>query len=152
MTEDLLGNGQLPGGHDFEDQTNDAHTQVNVACQPGSYTNSALATITWPAGYVQTGGSNPIGGQSDSITIDPGWCDTVIVPGVRGFSEASAEQSLTAVGLTVGNVYGNNQCLDDADSVVGQSIGSGTQMPRGTAVNLSVSTGYDTHGKLCPIL
>jgi hypothetical protein len=61
MTQDLV----VPGGQvlmNADDPLNDtrATTGITTSCATGYYTNDANALITWPAGYVQTAGSNPI--------------------------------------------------------------------------------------------
>jgi hypothetical protein len=155
MTQDLLSSVQNGGGHTYEDrvETDGFVTLIAVTCQPGSYTNTASALITWPDGYDSpVVGQNPLHGTSDQIIIPAIACnDDVTVPGVLGSSRASAQESLTDAGLTVGNISHNHQCLDSAGSVVGQDPGPGAHVPRGTAVNLDVSTGTDTHNKPCLI-
>jgi hypothetical protein len=42
---------------------------IQLSCSPGTYTNTASATITFPAGYVITGGTNPIHITSPAVTI-----------------------------------------------------------------------------------
>jgi hypothetical protein len=55
----------VPGGQVYtnaDDPPNDtrATTGITTSCATGYYTNDEQAIITWPAGYVQTAGSNPI--------------------------------------------------------------------------------------------
>jgi hypothetical protein len=45
-----------------------ASAQGGIPCQPGTYTNSASATITLPPGFVITGGKNPIHAASSPFT------------------------------------------------------------------------------------
>ena len=61
MTEELA----VPGGQiltNVDNPPNDsrATTGITTSCRAGGYTNDAEALITWPPGYVQTAGSNPI--------------------------------------------------------------------------------------------
>jgi len=61
MTEELA----VPGGQILTNQDNPpndsrATTGITTSCRAGGYTNDAEALITWPPGYVQTAGSNPI--------------------------------------------------------------------------------------------
>jgi hypothetical protein len=75
----------------------------------------------------------------------------VTVPDVLGFDDTSAGQAITAAGLTVGRVSMVPNCTVARGDVVTQNPHDGTQALRGTAVDLTESTGRQPNGKLCVI-
>jgi hypothetical protein len=120
------------------------------SCNAGSYTSVALTAITWPAGYVQTSGSNPLTVTGGPVSITDANCNTVTVPGVVGWDQTSAQQRITGAFLTVGNISYNYRCQADARFVVSQNPPGGDTALRGSAVNLEISTGTDANGRTCP--
>jgi len=61
MSQDLaVPGGQVLMNEDNPPNTTRATTGITTSCVSGYYTNDAQALITFPAGYVLTGGSNPI--------------------------------------------------------------------------------------------
>ena len=66
---------------------------------------------------------------------------SVIVPKVVGESLDSAKSSLAAVGLTVGSVSEAASDHVAAGKVITQTVAADTEVPRGSVVNLVVSTG-----------
>ena len=77
LNEELLRNSApVDGDNDFTQNRALAVTAVQVLCQAGTYTNTGEALITFPPGYVLTGGSNPIHQTSASITIATGGCSS----------------------------------------------------------------------------
>lgn len=82
-------------------------------------------------------------GGTVTITVSKG-ADMVTVPDLIGMTKADAQSALTSAGLTLGKV--SQSPSDDADkgSVMAQGTDSGTSVKRGTAVDLTVSTGKET--------
>ena len=74
LEEDLgFSGGGVLESLDKPTNTNYASTVITRSCVVGSYFNVAAANITFPAGYVLTGGTNPIH-SSASITFHAGDC------------------------------------------------------------------------------
>lgn len=85
-------------------------------------------------------------GSEVTLTV----CNLLVrVPSLRGEDEGTAESRIRGAGLTVGTVSSNTRCIEPQGTVVSQSPGSGSSVMRGSAVNISVSTGTDSHGKPC---
>jgi beta-lactam-binding protein with PASTA domain len=63
----------------------------------------------------------------------------VYVPSVIGKSQADADRSLAGSGLVA--AHSSQMASEPAGTVVGQSPGAGLQVPRGTTVDVAVSTG-----------
>jgi hypothetical protein len=78
LQESLLWNGNAVGQDSGTTQGKDgAATLAGAACQAGTWTNTASAFITFPPGYVLTGGTNPIHQTSASITVPTAGCRPV---------------------------------------------------------------------------
>lgn len=85
-------------------------------------------------------------GSEVTLTV----CNLLVrVPSLTGQDEGTAESRIRGAGLTVGTVSSNTRCIEPQGTVVSQSPGSGSLVMRGSAVNISVSTGTDSHGKPC---
>ena len=70
--------------------------------------------------------------------------NSVVVPNVVNETEESAKSSLEAVGLTVGSVsYAASDRIAEG-KVITQTVAADTEVPRGSVVNLVVSTGAGT--------
>ncbi|HOQ33590.1 MAG TPA: PASTA domain-containing protein, partial [Candidatus Hydrogenedens sp.] len=101
-----------------------------------------------PAGSVVSqnpaGGAQVPPGSAVDLVISTGPCP-VTVPNVVGMSQSNAESAITEAGLTVGTV--SQQCSNTIPEgvVISHSPLSGVQLPPGSSVDLTVSTG------LCPI-
>lgn len=65
----------------------------------------------------------------------------VVVPDVEGDTEASAIQSLTAVGLTVGSVSKIESDTVAEGLVIRQTLAANEKVPEGSVVNLVISSG-----------
>lgn len=65
----------------------------------------------------------------------------VVVPDVQGDTENSAVQSLTAVGLTVGNISYLESSTVPEGKVITQTLTPNSEVPSGSVVNLVVSSG-----------
>lgn len=65
----------------------------------------------------------------------------VVVPDVQGDTENSAVQSLTAVGLTVGNISYLESSTVPEGKVITQTLTPNSEVPSGSVVNLVISTG-----------
>jgi hypothetical protein len=75
MQESVLWNGNVVGSDSTLTQLKDgAATLAGAACQAGTWASTASAFITFPPGYVLTGGSNPIHQTSASIFVSTGGC------------------------------------------------------------------------------
>ena len=75
MSESLLWNGNVVGSDSTLTQLKDgAATLAGAACQAGTWTSTASAFITFPIGYVLTGGTNPIHQTSASISVPTAGC------------------------------------------------------------------------------
>ena len=73
----------------------------------------------------------------------------VTVPNVLSLDQATAAQDLAGVGLTVGHISWDTRCIDVQGGVLVQNPIGGALVLRGTAVNLTVSTGTDAEGNPC---
>jgi hypothetical protein len=123
---------------------------VGLPCRAGGYINHAGTEITWPPGYdTPLAGSNPIQDLVGPVVFTADDCNGIFPPNVVGDSAATAGQTITGAGLVVGRLTTNHQCLSDAGYVVGQDPGESTRVRPGTAVNLDISTGTDTHNRAC---
>ncbi len=80
------------------------------------------------------------GGSSGSVTPPP-----VTVPTVTALTEAAAESAITAAGLTVGTVTMQSSSTVTSGEVISESPAAGSSVPKGTAVNLVVSSGPVTY-------
>lgn len=65
----------------------------------------------------------------------------VVVPDVQGDTENSAVQSLTAVGLTVGNISYLESSTVPEGKVITQTLTPNSEVPSGSVVNLVISSG-----------
>jgi hypothetical protein len=74
---------------------------------------------------------------------------TVSVPSVTGVTQSTAQGRIRDAGLTVGRVTPDTRCIAPLGIVVSQSPGAGSSAAPGSAVNISVSTGTDFHGRQC---
>jgi hypothetical protein len=61
-----------------------AVTGITAGCEPGWYTNTATALITFPPGYVLAGGSNPLHQTSSEVPFFQSDCDGVVAGGGGG--------------------------------------------------------------------
>lgn len=69
--------------------------------------------------------------------------ESVRLPNLTGMAQAQAEDALMRLGLTVGRVRENYHPDIPERSVIGQNPEPGTEVPRGTTVNLLVSLGSE---------
>jgi hypothetical protein len=76
MTQTAFFPGGSTGNGDLVDNWGTALTQNLVACTPGGYQVSAMAFITFPAGYVISGGANPIHQASAVVNFSASQCGT----------------------------------------------------------------------------
>jgi hypothetical protein len=80
-------------------------------------------------------------GQKDNPQAGPSAPQSVRVPEVTGLTTAEARQRLTGAGLEVGQINSFPSSNVAAGRVIASGYSAGTQVPRGTEVNLDVSTG-----------
>jgi len=74
---------------------------------------------------------------------------TVAVPNVLSEDDTSARNAITSAGLTVGSVSMVANCTASRGTVLTQNPDGGTQVPPGTAVSLTESTGRQANGRPC---
>ena len=74
---------------------------------------------------------------------------TVAVPNVLSEDDTSARNAITGAGLTVGSVSMVANCTASRGTVLTQNPNGGTQVPPGSAVNLTESTGKQANGRPC---
>ncbi len=82
-----------------------------------------------------------LGQENNNPQAGPSAPQTVKVPEVAGLTTADARQRLTGVGLEVGQINSFPNANVAAGRVIASGYSAGTQVPRGTEVNLDVSTG-----------
>ena len=80
-------------------------------------------------------------GQENNPQASPSAPQTVKVPRVAGLTIAEARQRLADAGLEVGRINSFPSANVAAGRVIASGYSAGTQVPRGTEVNLDVSTG-----------
>lgn len=107
-----------------------------------------------PSSYGLIVGQDPAAGQQEpfgfavSLTkcVNP---PTVAVPNVLSEDNTSARNAITAAGLTVGSVSMVANCTASFGVVLNQNPNGGVQVPPGSAVNLTESTGKQANGRPC---
>ena len=72
-----------------------------------------------------------------------------IVPNVLSVDQDIAEGWITDAGLTVGSIASDSTCKDIKGAVLTQNPTHDSSVAPGTPVNLTVSTGEDTHHDPC---
>jgi serine/threonine-protein kinase len=80
-------------------------------------------------------------GQENNPQAGPSAPQDVKVPEVAGLTTAEARQRLTDAGLEVGRINSFPSANVAAGRVIASGYSAGTQVPRGTEVNLDLSTG-----------
>ena len=80
-------------------------------------------------------------GQENNPQAGPSAPQTVKVPEVVGLTTAEARQRITGAGLEVGQINSFPSSSVEAGRVIASGYSAGEQVPRGTDVNLDVSTG-----------
>lgn len=82
-------------------------------------------------------------GGTVTITVSKG-ADMVTVPDLTGKTKADAQSALTSAGLTLGKVSQSPSDDIEKGSVMSQGTDSGASVKRGSAVDITVSTGKET--------
>jgi len=105
---------------------------------------SETCSNSFPQGSVisqspQAGTSVPAGTQV-SLVLSSGYCP-VIVPDIVGLEYTEAENQIISSGLTLGDIEYICDNTIPENSVISQNPTAGTEVPFGTSVNLSISTG-----------
>jgi serine/threonine-protein kinase len=112
---------------------------------PGHFQVAVVPEVSSkPAGIV-TGenpgaGSKAGKGSTVTLTVSSGSGD-VSVPSMEGFTEAAARKQLKNAGLKVSHVVRQSSTRYPAGDVTGTSPGVASNVPKGTAVTLFVSSG-----------
>ena len=85
-------------------------------------------------------------GQTVKLVVSAGPKEEkVSVPDLRGMTESAAREKLSAAGLTTGTVSEVNSDTVTSGCVVSQSNDPGTQVNKGSSVNIQLSIGPKTH-------
>ncbi len=109
------------------------------------------ATFTALGSYVLELTASDNNGQSSdqvTITVTDGSIITTTVPNVVGQTQATAESSIVAANLVLGNVAEAYSTTVAAGNVISQTPSGGTTVDEGTSVDLVVSIGLDSSPKL----
>jgi 6-phosphogluconolactonase len=85
-------------------------------------------------------GTSVASGSMVSLTVSTGPA-TVSVPNVVGDPQAAASTAITGAGLTVGTVTMTSSSTVASGDIIGELPVAGTSVAKGSAVNLTVSTG-----------
>jgi len=116
-----------------------AITAAGLIADPITPINNAAPAGT-VLGQSPTGGTVAATGTSVSIVVSLGPA-SVIVPGVTGQTQATAQSAITGAGLTVGAVTSANSATVAAGRIISQNPVGGTSVAPGSAVALVVSLG-----------
>lgn len=111
----------------------------STGCSPAS---QGLVISTDPA-------AQSLVSVGSEVTLTVCNLQTVSVPSVTGVTQSTAQGRIRDAGLTVGRVTNDTRCIAPLGIVVSQSPGAGSPAAPGSAVNISVSTGTDFHGRQC---
>ena len=126
-----------------------------AAVSPGIYqvlyqaAGSAELTMLQPDGMAIGTGVAMTAATSPAIAVPAAFATTAQVPNVLSTDLGTAENMITAVGLSVGQISMDNRCIDVAGGVLTQNPSGGVAVPLGTPVNMTVSSGNDTRGNPC---
>jgi len=131
-------------------------TSPAIAADPGGGFDIAiqtsgsndLITLTPSLGTFETSMAMRVG-TSPATAARAVFSASIVVPNVMGGDKSDAETMITEAGLTVGTIIDDHRCIDVAGTVLSQDPRGGTSVPLGTPVNLTVSTGTDTHNHPC---
>lgn len=85
-------------------------------------------------------GTNVTAGQQVTLYVSTG-PDTATVPTLDGINETEARTALTNAGLTVGSIRRQNDAALAAGTVISATAEAGTEIAKGTTVNLVVASG-----------
>ncbi len=85
-------------------------------------------------------GTTVASGQQVTVYVSTG-PDTATVPTLDGISESEARSALEAAGLSVGSIRRTTDPALAAGTVMSASVESGSQVAKGTVVNLVVASG-----------
>ena len=108
----------------------------------GTVTSQSSATV--PVGQVMSetpAAGAPVARGSAVNLVESSGPAPVTVPNVVGLNDAAARSALTAAGLTVGTVTSQSSATAPVGQVLAESPVSGASVARGTAVNLTESSG-----------
>jgi beta-lactam-binding protein with PASTA domain len=114
---------------------------------PLNVTPTATFTL-WTGGTVQTSG--PPTSTFETSGPPTSTAVTVTVPNVIGLQKNDAIAAMRAVGLQLGSIGSDNQCIEPQGTVATQTPGAGpfVLLP-GATFNLTVSSGHDSKGNPC---
>jgi serine/threonine-protein kinase len=103
-------------------------------------------TATAPQGtvLVQTPAAGSEVDEGSAVDLVVAGSATVVVPDVKGLTQADAEAAVIAAGLFVDDVLSVYSNDIPAGSVVDQTPAAGSSVPQGTPVTLSISSGPQT--------
>lgn len=89
---------------------------------------------------VPEAGTNVTSGQRITVYVSTG-PDTAKVPTLDGITESEARTSLQKAGLTVGSIRRQDDPALAAGTIISSSVQSGSEVAKGTTVNLVVASG-----------
>ena len=89
---------------------------------------------------VPEAGTNVTSGQRITVYVSTG-PDTAKVPTLDGITESEARTSLQNAGLTVGSIRRQDDPALAAGTIISSSVQSGSEVAKGTTVNLVVASG-----------
>jgi hypothetical protein len=150
-----------PGVLDSNADTQGVFIRLQRPDDSGPY-GSFLLDVTPGGGLanLRVGASwtNPLGAMK--ITVDSADASLAhitvtnpspFVPNVLSLDDDNAQNAIRAAGLTVGSIHMTANCAQPLGFVLTQNPRGGTQVPGGTPVNLTESTGSRANGKPCLI-
>jgi hypothetical protein len=126
-----------------------------AAVSPGNYqvlyeaAGSAELTMLQPDGLAIGTGVAMTAATSPAIAVPAAFATTAQVPNVLSMDLGTAENVISAVGLSVGQISMDSHCIDIAGGVLTQNPSAGVAAPLGAPVNMTVSSGNDTSGNPC---
>ncbi|MDZ5145025.1 Stk1 family PASTA domain-containing Ser/Thr kinase [Microbacterium testaceum] len=89
---------------------------------------------------VPEAGTNVTAGQRITVYVSTG-PDTATVPTLNGITESEARTSLQKAGLSVGSIRRQDNPALAAGTIISSSVESGSEVAKGTTVNLVVASG-----------
>jgi serine/threonine-protein kinase len=109
-----------------------------------------IVTGQSPAAGISARLGDPVSlSESSGKTPQGGPCHPVL-PSLFGFDDKTAQNTITGLGLVVGQVTTGSNCAVSKGDVFSQNPGPGPVAP-GTVVSLAESNGLDQHNKPCNI-
>ena len=125
---------------DTQASASTAITGAGLAVGSVSMTSSPTAASGAVISESPAAGTSVAPGSAVSLTVSTGPA-TASVPNVVGDAQATAATAITGAGLTVGTVTNTSSSTVAAGDIISELPAAGTSVSKGSAVNLTVSTG-----------